>query len=230
MSLSGTYAFNPSAGDLVLNAFSRCGIRGPQIDAEMLLRAYQEGNLLQVEFANKQPNLWRSELYSQELTASTATYTLPGRTIAILAAFLSTTDSAGTVTDTIITPISTTDYAAQPNKLQEGIPSSFWYDRQITPQITLWPVPDDATTYTLKLRMLSQSQDLTLTNGTNVDVPYRALDAFTAGLAARLAVHYATDRLQMLKALAKEAWELFAKEDQEDVPLRLTPMLSVYFR
>lgn len=230
MASSGTYSWSPSAGDLTLQAFRRCGVKRVEITAEHLMDAATEANLCQVEFSNKQPNWWTAETYSVTLTASQATETLPDRTIAILAAYISTTDDDGNTTDTIISPLSTTEYHAISDKLTEGVPSSYWYDRQITPELTLWPVPDDADTYTLKLRILAQPEDVVLKNGTTLDMPYRWLDAFTACLAYRLAIIYAPERAVALKAVADQAWATAAKEDQENVPMVVAPDLSGYWR
>lgn len=229
MATTGTYAYNPSAADLVLNAFARIQIRGPELTQQHLQDAYNEANLLQVEFSNRQPNLWTSELYTTTLVASTATYSLPARTITILAAYISTT-TGSTTTDTILSPISTTDYASLPVKADEGVPSQFWYNRQLTPQVTFYPVPDDDTTYTLNLRILAQMEDVSLANGTTLDLPYRWMDAFTSGLASRLAQIYKPEMADRLDARAERAWKIAATEDQEDIPITVAPMIGGYFR
>lgn len=230
MASSGTYDWNPGAGDLTLQAFRRCGIKRVEITAEHLMDAAAEANLCQVEFSNKQPNWWLAETYSVTLTPSQATETLPERIIAPLAVYISTTDGNGNTTDTVLGPLSTTEYHSISDKLTEGVPSAYWFDRQIAPQITLWPVPNDDTTYTLKIRALARPEDVVLASGTNVDMPYRWLDAFVACLAYRLAIIYAPERAATLKAVADQAWATAAKEDQENVPLVVTPMLGGYFR
>jgi len=229
MAASGTYAYGPAASNLMLTAFGRIGIRRTEITAQHLADAENEANLLQVSLANKQPNLWTDELYTQTLTASTATYTLDARLIAIQAAYITTTaDSVST--DLIIWPYSTFEYAAIPDKTQEGAPTSYWYNRQITPQITFWPVPDDNATYTLNLRVCRQIQDVSLTSGTTLDLPYRWLDVFVADLAHRLSRIYAPDKEMARKADAQEAWASAATEDQEDVPMMLGLSMYGYFR
>lgn len=229
MATTGTYAYNPNAADFVLNAFARIQLRGPELTQQHLQDAYNEANLLQVEFANRQPNLWTTELYTATLSDGTATYSLPARAISILAAYVSTT-SGSTTTDTILTPISTTDYAAIPVKADEGAPSQYWYNRQLTPQVTLYPTPDDATTYTLNLRMLSQLEDVSLASGATLDLPYRWMDAFTSGLAARLAQIYKPELADRLDTRAERAWMIAAKEDQEDVPITIAPEIGGYYR
>jgi hypothetical protein len=220
MATTSTYAFNPAGSNLVLSAFSRIGIRRTEITAQHMADAENEANLVQVKLANRQPNLWTDELYTETLVESTATYTLNARLIAIQAAYLTTT-SGGVSTDRLIFPYSTFEYSAIPDKTQEGPPTAYWYNRQITPQITMWPVPDGNATYTLKLRVCRQIQDVSLTSGTTLDLPYRWLDVFVADLAHRLSRIYAQQLEPARKADALEAWENAAVEDQERVPMYL---------
>lgn len=44
-------------------------------------------------------------------------------------------------TDIFLWPISRNDYAFQPNKEEQGRPTTFWFNRAIYPTITVWPVP-----------------------------------------------------------------------------------------
>lgn len=199
--------------------------------------ATNEANLVNVEFTNRQPNLWTDELYTQALTASTATYTLPARMVAIQAAYL-TVGTGSSSNDQILWPISTFDYAAIPQKTQESVPTSYWYNRQITPQITLWPVPNSDSTYTLNLRILHQVQDVVLQNGTTLDLPFRWLDAWVSALAARLGDIY-PDALVKTKGpaaiddlwkKAERAWTFAATEDQEHgVGLFIQPQTQAYW-
>lgn len=229
MAASGTYAYNPAASNLMLTAFGRIGIRRTEITAQHLADAENEANLLQVNLANKQPNLWTDELYTQALTASDADYTLNARLIAIQAAYLTTTVD-GVSTDRILWPLSTFEYAAIPDKTQEGPPTSYWYQRLATPVIFMWPVPDDAATYTLKLRVCRQIQDVALTSGTTLDLPYRWLDVYVADLAHRLSRIYTPDKEAMRKQDSIDAWANAATEDQERVPLYIQPQTSSYWR
>ena len=226
MASSGTYSWSPSIADLTLNAFARLQIRRPELTTQHLTDAAMEANLLQVDFSNKQPLLWRSELYTQALTASDGNYALPARMIAIIAAYISTDNGDSTTTDRIIGPLSAYEYAAISTKSTEGPPTSFWYNRIITPEINLWPIPDDAETYTLKLRILSQIQDATLPSGVTPDAPYRFMDAFTAALSHRLARIYKPELEAARKMDAKEAWDIAANQDTEAVPLYIVPNLG----
>ena len=163
MTSSGTYNFQPSNSSFILNAFDRIQIRPTQLLVEHLQRASIETNLLLAEWANRGVNLWESELQTIPLLQGTATYTLPAKTVCVLVAYISIT--TGTVTtDRIISPISTYEYGAIPNKLVQSPPTVYWFNRQITPQITLWGVPNLNSTYTLKLQTMYQVQDANLAN------------------------------------------------------------------
>ena len=229
MASSGTYAYGPAASNLMLTAFGRLGIRRTEITAQHLADAENEANLLQVNLSNKQPNLWTDELYTQTLTESTATYTLNSRLIAIQAAYLTTT-SGGVSTDRLLWPYSTFEYSAIPDKTQEGPPTAYWYNRQITPEMTLWPVPDGDATYTLKMRVCRQIQDVSMTSGATLDLPYRWLDVYVADLAHRLSRIYAPALEQARKADAADAWANAATEDQERVPLYFSMSMQGYYR
>lgn len=226
MASSGSYSFNPAISDVVLSAYSRLQIRRTALLAEHLVDAARESNYLLVEWSNKQVNLWKSETQTVPLVAGTATYTLPSRTVMVLAAYIRT-GSGVSQNDRLIFPVSTYEYSSFPNKNQQGFPSVFWFNRQIIPQITLWLVPDTAA-YTLVLQTATQIQDANLPNGETLDVPYRWLDAFVAGLAHRLSRIWKPELEQARKADAMEAWGVAATNDVENVNMNIIPGLEFY--
>jgi hypothetical protein len=229
MATSGSVAFSMSNGDAIIAAYARLQLRRTALISEHYLDAIKEANFLLAEIANRQPNLWTSELTSISLVAGQATYTLLPQNIMILAAYIRTT--AGTLTnDRIILPISTVEYASYSNKTQQGFPSVFWFDRQIVPQITLWSVPDATQPYTLYLQMVNQIQDSLLPNQSDPQIPYRFYDLFVAGLAYRLARIYKPEMEQMRKADYDQAWLIAGTQDVEDVCLYMNPGLTTYFR
>ena len=79
------------------------------------------------------------------------------------------------------------------------------------------------------MRCVTQVQDATVPSGTTLDIPYRALDAFIAGLAHRLARLYKPDLEMQRKADAMEAWQTFAGNDVENTPMILAPGMSSYY-
>lgn len=229
MVTSGTYNYFASNADAVLAAYARINLRRSSLKIEHFKDAALEANMMLVEFANKQPNLWTSETRTIPLVAGTATYDMLPRDIMILAAYIRTGTGASQL-DRILAPVSTTEYAAYTVKNQEGFPSVYWFNRQITPQITLWMVPDASDTYTLYLQVVQQIQDINLANGEQAEIPYRWLDVFIAGLAYRLARIYRPDLEQVRKAEYDEAWRVAGTQDVENVSLFISPGMSSYYR
>lgn len=224
---SGTYAFAPSLGEVVLNAFARIGVRRTEIEQTHLMDARMEANLLLARMSDQQPNLWTVDLQALPLLQGIATYTVPAETAMILDAYVR---YGSPPTDRSIYPISRSEYATYPDKTLQAFPTVFWYDRLISPTITLWQVPDGNGPYTLFYYRVRQIQDAEYINGQNIEIPYLWLDAFVSGLAARLARIYAPPLEMQRKADAQEAWDIAAKQDIENVSVAIMPGLIGYFR
>jgi hypothetical protein len=95
---------------------------------------------------------------------------------------------------------------------------------QQTPAVTVWPTPDNTTSYQFVYWRMRRTQDAG--GGVNVmDVPFRFIPCMAAGLAyyVALKVPDGMQRLQVLKLQYDEAWELAAQEDHEKASLRLVP-------
>jgi len=229
MASSGTYAFALSNADVLIEGFSRCGVRRTSLLAEHMKDGQRAINLAMVTFSNKQPNLWTSEEQTLDLTEGTITYSLPARSVMILSCFIRT-GSGDTQQDRICWPISQFDYASLPNKNAEGFPSQYWFDRQITPEISFYLVPDADDTYTAHLQIVRQIQDANLPGGETPDIPYRWIDALCAETAYRLSRIYAPDKEQLRKADAAEAWAIAAIQDTENVSMSIAPALGGYYR
>lgn len=225
-----TFAFSPTIADLVLNAYARIGIRRPAMTAEHMVDARLECNLLQAEWSNQQVNLWTVDRQDNPLVAGQGIYVLPTETIALLDCYVSIENGDGSSTDRIIMPISRTEYSSYPNKVEQGLPNVFWFDRLNSPTITLWPVPDGGGPYTLRYYRCRQIADATMTNGAFPDVPYRWLDAWVSALSTRLARLHAPDRLQESQQETARTWAIAATQDVENVPLHITPGMAGYYR
>lgn len=227
MTSSGTYNFNISNSNIIVEAFSRIGVRRSSLLAEHIQDGVTATNLAMVTLSNKIPNLWTSELQTVNLISGTATYTLPAYTVMIIACYIRT-GSGVSQNDRLLFPASTYEYASYPNKNQSGFPSVFWFNRQITPQITFWSVPDDNGPYTAELQCVNQLQDANVASGETPNVPYRFLDALAADVAHRLSRIYAPTLEPVRKSDAMEAWAIAATNDTENVALNLVPGLSAY--
>lgn len=226
---SGTWDFNPTGGEFILNAFDRIGIRPTAIEQPHMSRAIMELNLALTRF-NTMPgqNLWTIDLQSIPLVQGSATYSIPAETRMILSAFIRY--STNPQLDRYLYPIGRDEYAAISTKTSQGFPSQYWFDRLTSPTVTFYLVPDGAYPYDFFYYRARQIQDANVTNGQNLELPTRFFDAITADLAHRLARIYRPDLEQQRKADRDEAWSIAATEDTEWVPMYMTPGLSGYWR
>ena len=219
---SGTYTYDPQVVELVESGFERVGINADSINSDKLRQARRSLNLMFASWANRGVRLWAVDRQTQALTAGTATYACATGTVSLL-------DMVVIVSgvETLIGPVDRFQYFAIPDKTSQGRPSLYWYERLITPQYRLWPVPDSSATYSVAYYRLRRIQDV-LTSAETFDAPYRWFDAIAAGLAARLAPMYAPDRIDTLERQANEAFGIAASEDVEHVNTRFDIDMSSY--
>jgi len=92
------------------------------------------------------------------------------------------------------------------------------------PAVTLWPTPDNSTPYQFVYWRLRRVQDAG--NGVETaDMNFRFLPCLVAGLAYHIAVKTPDlmPRIQMLKQMYDETFEIAAGEDREKAPSRFVP-------
>ena len=230
MTTSGTYTYNPSIGEVVLYAFNLCQVRSTSIAQEHLNSARQAMNMMLSRWSNMGVNLWKVDTETITLVEGQSTYPVPSDTVMILDMY-ARTPSGTTNTDRIMMPVSRTEYASYPNKLQQGFPTVFWFDRLISPTVTVWPVPDGSgSPTTITYYRVTQVQDANLPGGETIDVPYRWLDAFANGLAYYLARIWQPQLVGQLKQEADEAYMIAANQDTENVSVFISPQIQGYFR
>jgi len=228
MTTSGTYTFSPSLGELVIYSYNMIGIRGTSLLQEHMEAARMASNLMLGRWSSQGVNLWAVDLVTVALVQGTATYNVDANTIVMLDAYV-TTGTGTSAINRVIMPISRTEYASYPNKTQQGFPTTFWFDRLLSPTVTLWPVPD-GNEVSLSYYRVRQVQDSDLANGQNVEIPAYFLEAFAYGLAHRLATIWAPDKVQMLKPMADEAYAIAASQNIETANTYISPMISSYWR
>ena len=224
MTISGTNAFNMDLTEIVEEAFERAG--SELRTGYDLKTARRSLNIMFAEWANKGLNMFTYEQGSITLVPGTATYDLPADTVDLLEHVIRTNaGNTATQADLTITRISVSTYATLPNKLQQARPIQVWIQRLTdAPKITVWPVPDNAQTYTFVYWRLRRIQDAG--GGVNtMDMPFRFVPAMVAGLAYHLALKLPNggERMGMLKQQYDEAWQLAADEDREKASVRFVP-------
>jgi hypothetical protein len=228
VAISNTYTFNPSLGEITLYAFNLCGIRGTQILQEHMESARMAANMMLGRWSSQGVNLWAVDLQTIPLVQGTATYSVLANTVAMLDAYIVTT-SSGSTTNRLILPISRTEYASYPNPTQQGVPTTYWFDRLLAPTVTLWPTPDGNET-SFNFYRVRQLSDANFTNGQQIEMPYYFQEAFAFGLAERLAMIWTPEKVQMIKPLADEAYSIAATQNVETANYYISPMVSGYWR
>lgn len=178
-------------------AFERIGRDPSSITPAMLQSARRSVRLLLDEWNNDSVDFWKVlDGQTNTVTEDDTTFTPTSGTIDIL--------RANVKRDDIETPmliISASDWFNIPDKTAPGMPDRIWVERYGT-TITahFWPVAENSTDVIVYDAMARFEDSSTLSSA--VDVPPLWLEAFTAGLAAKLAEKYAPERLSEKMQLA----------------------------
>jgi hypothetical protein len=183
-------------------------------------------NMMFTRWSNQGVNLWQVSLVTVPLVAGTATYSVDASTVVMLDAYI---EYGAPPIDRIIMPISRTEYASYPNKTQQGFPTVFWFDRLLSPTVTLWPTPDGTQT-SLKYYKVDRLQDANMNGTQEVDIPPIWLEAMAFGLAERLALIWAPEKVAIMKPMADEAYQIAANQNVETASQYISPQLSGYWR
>ena len=225
MATSGTSTFNLEIQEIVEEAYERAGL---ELRTGYDLRTARRSlNLLAAEWANRGFNLWTVTEYAIPLIANTRTYSLPADTIDTLDHVRrSITNSVST--DIVVRRLGQSSYAAIPNKGAPGQPVQVYVNRQISPTITVWPVPTNSNEQ-LVVWYLRRMQDAGAGGTNNMDIPFRFIPALIAGLAYMIALKRPKEvpepRVERLLGEYTAQWELAASEDRDRTSLRLVPAM-----
>ena len=217
MATSGSRDFNLDVGEVIEEAYERCGLEvRTGYDARTARRSL---NLMFADWANRGLNLWTVNQGTITLTQGQAQETLTGDVVDLLDVVVRRNG-----TDFEVERISRGEYATLPNKTTQGRTSQYWLNRQIDPVINLWAVPENSTDQLIYyyVRRIEDADSLVDTT----DMPFRFFPCMVAGLAYYMAMKRAPERVQMLKSVYEEEFQRAADEDQGRTPLKLQPSLS----
>ena len=217
MTTSGSRDFNLDVGEIIEEAYERCGLEvRTGYDARTARRSM---NIMFADWANRGVNLWTVRQGTLTLVPDTATYNEDNGLDAGMSDILEVALRRDG-TDYEVDRISRGEYLNVPNKTTSGRPSQFYFNRQIKPEVTLWPVPDAADS--LVYYYIKRIQDID-TSKNDAEVPFRFVPCMVAGLAYYIAMKKAPDRIQLLKAVYEEEFQRAADEDEDRVSLKLQP-------
>jgi hypothetical protein len=226
MATSGTVAYRPNIEELIDEAFERCGIDPQTRTGGHATSARRSLNLLFSEWSNRGWNYWTLSYKTVTLVADQATYTLDAGLVDIIDVVYRKV-SGSTSTDQPMIRVSISEYNQVPNKTDNGVSSQYMIDRQYTPTMTVWQVPDNATD-SIRYYGIFQPDDITASNQ-DADIPYRWTDALCSGLAAKLSVKFAPERSPDLMALYERSFQFASDEEGPNVRLRVKPTgLNIY--
>ena len=125
---TGTTTFNLDVNDLIEEAFERCG---QELRTGYNFRTARRSlNLLTIEWANRGLNFWTVEQGQIVLVTGQAIYPMPVDTINLLDTVIRQNNSTTNQTDINISSISESTYMSLPNKLAQGRPIQYWFNRQ----------------------------------------------------------------------------------------------------
>ena len=217
MTTSGSRDFNLDVGEVIEEAYERCGLEvRTGYDARTARRSL---NLMFADWANRGLNLWTVKQGTITLTAAQGQETLTDDVVDLLEVTLRRDN-----TDYEVERISRGEYATLPNKTTQGRPSQYYFDRQIDPVINLWAVPENSTDQLIYYYVQRIQDADSLVNTT--DMPFRFFPCMVAGLAYYIAMKRAPERIQLLKSVYEEEFQRAADEDEGRTPLKLQPSLS----
>ena len=227
MTTSGTTAFNMDFTEIAEEAWERAGRE--MRSGYDLRTARRSMNLMTIEWQNRGINMWTIDSGTVNLVQGTSRYQLPADTIDLMEHQIRTNSgNTSTQSDLTISRISVSTYASIPNKLSQGRPIQMYVERlRDEPHVNVWPVPDNSD-YVLYYWRMRRIQDAGA-GAETADMNFRFFPCLVAGLAYHIAmkVPELVDRVQMLKSVYDEQFDMAASEDREKTSAHFVPRISV---
>ena len=219
MTLSGSTDFELNVTEYIEEAFERCGLTVRT--GYDLKTAKRSLNLMLLDWSNRGLNQWTISQRTQSLTSGTSEYSLLTDIIDILSLSIL---RDGTYYS--LDRISRDAYLSIPNKATTGRPSQFFLDRQLTPNLKLWPVPENSTDVIYYDALTRMNDADTYTN--TLEVPFRFYPCLASGLAYYIAIKRSPERVQLLKSVYEEEFQRAAVEDRDRSSTTISPDLGFY--
>jgi len=219
MTLSSSKDFELDVADYIEEAFERCGLEART--GYDLKTAKRSLNLLFADWANRGLNQWTIKQRNFTVTSGDGETDLGADVIDILSLVVRRSG-----TDYALSRISRDEYLSIPTKTTTGRPTQFFVDRQITPNLKLWPLPDNSTDVVIYDALTRMDDADTYVN--TVDMPFRFYPCLAAGLAYYIAMKRAPERLQILKPIYEEEMNRAMDEDRDRASFRVAPDLRNY--
>ena len=219
MTVSGSKDFELDVADYVEEAFERCGLEVRT--GYDLKTAKRSLNLMLADWANRGLNQWTIKQRTITTVAGDGDYDLSKDVIDILSVVVKRNG-----TDYSLQRLSRDGFLSIPNKSTQSRVNQFFLDRQVTPVLKLWPVPDNGTDV-IYYDALTRMDDADIYTNT-MDMPFRFYPCLAAGLAYYIALKRAPNRIQLLKSVYEEEFDRAATEDRDLSSFNVVPKYDNY--
>lgn len=217
---SGTTTFSLDVDEIIEQAIEPLG--GEHQSGINTEKARRTLNLVLIMLQNKEIPLSKLAYVDQVLTATEPSYTLSTSIIDVLSCSI----NDGTTNDLEIGRYSLQEYQDQPVKTTPGRPNTFLTQRnRDAVDITFWPVPDSAATYTVKMFVSQKIEDVTASYQ-KVDISTRYLPLLIAWLSYELSKAKAGVDESTKNRLKNDYMELLpdtVEEDRERTDMTIVP-------
>ena len=237
---SGTTTFDKtfSIDEIVEEAFERIGIQ--QVSGYQLKTSRRSLNIMLQEWGNRGIPYWEIDELDLDLIQGQAEYKFfrsaadGTRAVSnpngiygmsdVLEAQLRSNRTQTDQSDSPMTKVDRSTYAAFSNKLSEGTPNQYWVQRFIDHiSINVYPTPDSSNaSKDMHFYYIKRIQDIgAYTNAT--DLPFRFVPCMVSGLSYYLSMKYAPQLTQNLKLLYEDEFQRALQEDGSASSTFITP-------
>ena len=237
---SGTTTFDKtfSIDEIVEEAFERIGIQ--QVSGYQLKTSRRSLNIMLQEWGNRGIHYWEIDELDLDLIQGQAEYkffrSAADGTSAVsnpngiygmsdvLEAQLRSNRTQTDQSDSPMTKVDRSTYAAFSNKLSEGTPNQYWVQRFIDHvSINVYPTPDSSNaSKDMHFYYIKRIQDIgAYTNAT--DMPFRFVPCMVSGLAYYLSMKYAPQMTQQMKLFYEDEFQRALQEDGSASSTFITP-------
>ena len=237
---SGTTTFDKtfSIDEIVEEAFERIGVQ--QVSGYQLKTSRRSLNIMLQEWGNRGIHYWEIDELDLDLIQGQAEYKFfreaaDGTSATsnpngiygmsdVLEAQLRSNRTATDQSDSPMTKVDRSTYAAFSNKLSKGTPNQYWVQRFIDHvSINVYPTPDSTNaSKDMHFYYIKRIQDIgAYTNAT--DMPFRFIPCMVSGLTYYLSMKYAPQLTQNLKLLYEDEFQRALQEDGSASSTFITP-------
>ena len=237
---SGTTTFDKTFAidEIIEESFERIGLQN--VAGYQLKSARRSLNILFQEWGNRGIHYWEIDELDLDLIEGQAEYdffrssddgtsatSTPNGVYGmsdVLEAQLRSNRTQTTQSDSPMTKVDRSTYAAFSNKLSKGTPNQYWVERFIDKvRIHVYPTPDSTNaSKDMHFYYIKRIQDIgDYTNAT--DVPFRFVPCMVSGLAYYLAQKYQPQLIQAMKLAYEDEFARALAEDGSASSTYITP-------